>query len=423
MSATTTTPATTTTTTITTTAAATTDGATATSTPARPTFPQLATIPAGAVEGKALRAEPPLPREGAIGAANRGSDQRMVGFRVAFDHPTATRPGQSMGGCYMVGVTTSSFTSWNEANGLANTPFFWGIEDGGSKYEGPRHAAAAARRSGQQHRHRLSGMGATYGSELGPSERSLRNEEGVLFGAQDVVTVVADLQSRTLSFWRNDVYLGPLVQGLPRGGSLYPVVVPFNARVSVAICPLSEDPLPLLRNFSADYRQQKETDEAKVRQVLAEERALFWDADGKCLTPVLQQLVGAVFRLYTVTEVEDGQVVLERGQAARLWYRCGLSLQSLQDLLVSNNNNNKPEEGTSLIFPGLLSLTDWQDVVTKVLAEDAASTAAPSTKVEEGDRVQLTTAYEKYGDAAGGPLRPGDRGVVVELQGPPNAER
>jgi hypothetical protein len=114
-----------------------------------------------------------------------------------------------------------------------------------------------------------------------------------------------------------------------------------------------------------------------------------------------------------------------------MWYRCGLSLESLQALLQvnhnasSDNSNDNQEDGTTRVtlLPGQLSLTAWQNVVTKVLAEDAVSTAAPSTKVDEGDRVQLTTGYEKYGDAAGGPLRPGDRGVVVELQGPPNAER
>jgi hypothetical protein len=40
-----------------------------------------------------------------------------------------------------------------------------------------------------------------------------------------------------------------------------------------------------------------------------------------------------------------------------------------------------------------------------------------------GDRVELTSGYEKFGDAAGGPLLPGDRGVVVDLQRAPNGEQ
>jgi hypothetical protein len=39
-----------------------------------------------------------------------------------------------------------------------------------------------------------------------------------------------------------------------------------------------------------------------------------------------------------------------------------------------------------------------------------------------GDRVELAEDFEKYGDAVGGPLRVGDRGVVVELQRGPNKE-
>jgi len=43
--------------------------------------------------------------------------------------------------------------------------------------------------------------------------------------------------------------------------------------------------------------------------------------------------------------------------------------------------------------------------------------------LQVGDRVELVQGYEKYGDAAGGPLQPGDRGVVVELQRGPNGEK
>ena len=44
-------------------------------------------------------------------------------------------------------------------------------------------------------------------------------------------------------------------------------------------------------------------------------------------------------------------------------------------------------------------------------------------EIQTGDMVELVTGYEKYGDASGGPLQPGDRGTVVELQRGPNGER
>jgi hypothetical protein len=37
--------------------------------------------------------------------------------------------------------------------------------------------------------------------------------------------------------------------------------------------------------------------------------------------------------------------------------------------------------------------------------------------------VELTNGYEKFGDASGGPLLTGDRGVVVDLQRAPNGEQ
>ena len=35
----------------------------------------------------------------------------------------------------------------------------------------------------------------------------------------------------------------------------------------------------------------------------------------------------------------------------------------------------------------------------------------------------MVDGYEKFGDSARGPLRPGDRGLVIELQKGPNGEK
>ena len=348
--------------------------------------PQICTVTEGGGEGRAIRAEPPIPRDAS-------QNNRIFGFRVAFDHPT-TSPGHSMGGCYLVGLTTSSFSAYNESNALAQAPFFWGIEDGGNKYEGPRHARRGARR-----------QSPTYSTELGPSVS--RNAHGVLFGARDVVSVVCDLNSRTVCFWRNDTYLGPLVQGLPRSGSLYPVVVPFNARVSAAIGPLSQDLLPVLSQFSNEYRLQKEMEELAVRERLRAERQFLLRSDGE-LTENLTKVLVEIWKLYLDGE-DDVSSPLSYQAAARLWYRCGMSLASLDRIWKKNSS---------------LELDDLKEVLKKVLGEDEdVALSAKASSVEKGDRVQLVEGYEKFGDAAGGPLRPGDRGVVVELQGSPNGER
>ena len=347
--------------------------------------PQICTVSEGGAEGRAVRAEPPLPRDSS-------HSNRVVGFRVAFDHPNAS-PGHSMGGCYLVGLTTSAFSAFNDSNALSQSPFFWGIEDGGNKYEGPRHARRGARR-----------QSPSYSTELGPTVS--RNSHGVLFGARDVVTVVCDLASRTMCFWRNSTCLGPLVQGLPRSGALYPVVVPYNARVSVAIGPLSQDLLPLLSQFSTEYRLQKEIEEQAIRERLLAERQCLLNSNGQ-LTEKLSAALQDIWKLYQ-SNGEECISSLNYQQAARLWYHCGMSLASLDQIWKEK---------------GALNPDDLNDVLRKVLVEDEKSTLSSKISIEKGDRVQLVEGYEKFGDAAGGPLRPGDRGVVVELQGAPNGER
>ena len=54
-----------------------------------------------------------------------------------------------------------------------------------------------------------------------------RNKEDVLFGSGDEITVVLDMDNRTMSYWRNGEVIGTIVKSLPRG-NLYPVATPFN---------------------------------------------------------------------------------------------------------------------------------------------------------------------------------------------------
>lgn len=215
----------------------------------------VAYLPLGAGEGRALRALEAFPRSApfasfSLPAASASGDsgpgpaafqrrnRRIFGFRVVFEHPSREE-GKNMGGCYLIGVTTTSFGAFSEKNALQASPFFWGIEDGGNKYQGSRHQGASdSLRRGH----------SSYGVELGVDEAP-RNEDDVLFGSKQVITCVVDMEARTLTFWRDEngesTLLGTLVSNLPRGGQLYPVVVPYNAGSTVAITGMSGDPLPL----------------------------------------------------------------------------------------------------------------------------------------------------------------------------------
>jgi hypothetical protein len=205
----------------------------------------VAYLPLGSGEGRALRALEAFPRSAPFASFNRSGEsqerkpRRVFGFKIAFDHPKK-EPGKSMGGCYLIGVTTTSFAAFSERNALQQSPFFWGIEDGGNKYEGKRHHGGreSNRRTGQ----------SVYSVEVSP-EDAPRNEDAVLFGSRQVITCIVDLESRNLTFWRSEEngenkLLGTLVTGIPRGGQLYPIVVPYNAGSTVAITGMVGDPLP-----------------------------------------------------------------------------------------------------------------------------------------------------------------------------------
>jgi hypothetical protein len=208
----------------------------------------VAYLPRGAGEGRALRALEAFPRSAPFasfsltssgsGSAQARRPRRVFGFKVAFEQP-GREEGKNMGGCHLVGVTTTSFAAFSERNALQQSPFFWGIEDSGIKYEGARHHTVS-----EDHRRAQS----NYGVELTAEEAS-RNDDNVLFGCRQVVTCVVDLESRTLTFWRDEdgqrKLLGTIVSNLPRGGQLYPIVVPFNAGSTVAITGILGDPLPL----------------------------------------------------------------------------------------------------------------------------------------------------------------------------------
>ena len=206
----------------------------------------VAHLPVGSGEGRAVRSVESVPRNipfSALVSSGRNQERRprrTFGFRVAFDH-NDRETGCSLGGCYLVGVTTSSFTNFGERNGLQQSPLFWGIEDGGNKFEGSRYSSHASRGSRS--------TTPNFATEIAPGEAPL-NSQNVLFGAREVVTVVVDVDTRSLVFWRNDQLLGTLVRNLPQS-NIYPIAVPFNVGATVAITGMDGNPISLYVGLAA----------------------------------------------------------------------------------------------------------------------------------------------------------------------------
>lgn len=193
-------------------------------------FANVATLPIGGTEGNSIRTRQPIPRTTNIhdGGPLR---RKVIGFRVTFKRPFR-EPGKSLGGGYLVGITTGSFASFEERNSLQQSCLFWGIDDNGHKYEGSSGDNIPIRGTRRSH----------LGVEISSRQVS-RNEDSVLYGCLETLTVVVDMESRTLSFWRDDDILGTLVRNIPRSGALYPVAVPFNAGAVVAITGIDGSPV------------------------------------------------------------------------------------------------------------------------------------------------------------------------------------
>jgi hypothetical protein len=182
--------------------------------------------------------------------------------------------------------------------------------------------------------------------------------------------------------------------------------------------------IPRLRTFAADWKQAQLDQDNHTRRKLAQERSALIQ-NGQ-LTEALRQTLVSIFTQYC----SEGETSLPYCAAARLWYRCGLRLSCLGAVLES-------QQLAAAVVDDFLELLD------KIAAEDelfAASIGASIAVANQsppgspakllldfpcqvGDKVELVQGYEKFGDATGGPLHLGDRGVVVETQIGPNGER
>jgi hypothetical protein len=106
---------------------------------------------------------------------------------------------------------------------------------------------------------------------------------------------------------------------------------------------------------------------------------------------------------------------LNQIEASRLWYRCGIKLSCLMEIFQTQTERTDKT----------VAFADFLQLVTEIVEEDENSFVAATTSSEfqVGDRVELVEGYERFGDAINGPLVPGERGIIVELQQGPEGER
>jgi hypothetical protein len=169
-----------------------------------------------------------------------------------------------------------------------------------------------------------------------------------------------------------------------------------------------------LQNVSSDWQNKVLLKEENIRAELKARRLILFDE--RRLSEKVVNILKSIFSMYERYNANDNGMEetglgLEYTAAARLWYRCGLRLANLDSLMGPRYTNRK------VVFQ------DFFELVEKVVAEDYV--VAPSVFsfkersdafCQIGDKVQLVEDFEKYLDEPGGPLRPGERGIVVQVQ-------
>lgn len=169
-----------------------------------------------------------------------------------------------------------------------------------------------------------------------------------------------------------------------------------------------------LQNFNSGWKQAKLQNDEENRKRLASLRSVLIEDDN--ISPQAENLLRVIFSWYSASVRESSSTVqLNRVEAARLWYSCGIKLAHLEGLFEAD------EKKSHVVFE------DFINILGRVIREDCEAgenhRKSDDPQIQIGDRVQLVEGYESKGDATAGPLQPGDRGRVVELQRGPSGQR
>jgi len=278
-----------------------------------------------------------------------------------------------------------------------------------------------------------------------------------------------DLDSRTLTYWRNEISLGTLVRNIPSSGSCFPIAVPLEGGVSVAITGMAGDPLAVLASFKeAQIKKRKEQLRQRKLALLQQRDILMKKNRPSVPSQELIQALTTIFSWYipkcTVNAFDPNanmDMQLNSVQATRLWYRCGFKLSHLKSLLDASRSAptaaaTGDEEGDGIKTNNgqqepHITLCNFLDLITRIIAEDEGMPKSgegdddddennngegvgkcPINDTRNGQNssnadhkfrggrggcitsFQVGDHVEIIGDSSSGPLSPGDKGVVVE---------
>jgi hypothetical protein len=139
-----------------------------------------------------------------------------------------------------------------------------------------------------------------------------------------------------------------------------------------------------LRTFVTDWRKEQQEKDDSLRLELSSQRALLIE-DGKP-TARLVELLKKLFAGYYesgATQVSDSECTLSHTAAARLWYRCGMTLACLDSILGEKKPSQLP----------LIAFGDFLGLIEKVVEEDESTQeAAPLNDQAQGSLCEVSFA-------------------------------
>lgn len=163
-----------------------------------------------------------------------------------------------------------------------------------------------------------------------------------------------------------------------------------------------------------DWKQaQREKDSQRRKELQTDRIALI---ENGLPTAGLVTVLQSIFSQYC----SPGQSSLGLVEASRLWYRCGLKLSSLREICCSKDLGGQDKR---------IDIQNFLSILESIIAEDEKIFSSTQKEhvdetygFEVGEKVELVGGYERFGDAANGPLLPGERGTIIELQKGPSGE-
>lgn len=276
---------------------------------------------------------------------------KVYGFRFAIDKFVSTGTAS-----FIIGVAPSP-SSFHISDGSIGIGPFWGIDDRGNIIESRLDfIQSIISRSDQNIILSSSDGNSLMGRRLGTLRNLTSNREEIARPASDqlptiqsidarnteakssdsTITIIIDNNSRLITFMKGEVTIGATTKLFPISSPLYPVILSYETGSIIAISGMKSDPAGMIIEFKENILRKKDQRLHERRHEILKRRSKLIHAGQP--TPELEEVMRSIFLWYVQDEHprDSDADSLGRLSSARLWYRSGLKLSLLNDLLEAH---------------------------------------------------------------------------------------